>query len=280
MPQHTPTELLRDKVEIWRQKSFTGSEDFCDYKIAQADVISMLGATGTITTLGPVTGTDVLNVNGTVNEIRNISGGAAIAVSLNPDDGIDIDFSIDVDATGAPLMLNSTSATPTIVSLVAGNGVTITSVGDTVEIEASQPLYMNYGLLTMQGNATATTISGAGTAALVAGTWTVGVTSNFLGSTAGRLTYQGTTTRYFSVTCSLSVQPSSGSNKNIAVFVAKNGAAIAESKMYCIVSASGEQSITSHYFLSLAQNDYIEVFVTNNTDTTSVVAASAIIQVM
>lgn len=258
---------------------WTFIESGVNYKIAQADVIAMLGATGTITPLGPVTGTDVLNVNGTVNEIRNISGGAAIAVSLNPDDGIDIDFSIDVDATGAPLMLNPTAATPTIVSLVAGNGVTITSVGDTVEIEAAEPYLINYGLVAMQGNATATTFVDTSTAAVVAGTFTAVNEENFLATTGGRLTYLGSTTRVFPVTANVSGHPTSGNNKLMYLYVAKNGSVIATSKTEADFSNAVEKQFCTITFVSLAQNDYLEIYIRNTTDTTSFTAVDAILRV-
>jgi hypothetical protein len=52
----------------------------------------------------------------------------------------------------------------------------------------------------------------------------------------------------------------------IGVYVAKNGTIIAESEMYGTTSSSGRaESISCQTILEMEENDYIEIWVENNT---------------
>lgn len=135
------------------------------------------------------------------------------------------------------------------------------------------------GLLSMTGNATATTIGVAGTFYLVAGTWTVQRDSQFTGTAAGRLTYNGGRSTIVPISASVSVAPSSGTNKNIRVVIAKNGSPITASRAQVNTDAGVPLSMTCIWQLELAPSDYVEVFVTNSTDTVSVVVSDAVFRV-
>jgi len=86
------------------------------------------------------------------------------------------------------------------------------------------------GLLSMQGNATETIIAVAGTPVLVAGTWVVERTSQFTGTTAGRLTYNGGKDATLPISGAFTVEPASGGAVNISIEVAVNGSVIPNSK--------------------------------------------------
>lgn len=135
------------------------------------------------------------------------------------------------------------------------------------------------GLLSMQANATTTTIVIAGTHVLVAGTWVVGETSQMTGTTAGRLTYNGLLNIRMPITFSLSVAPASGTNKFISAQVAFNGVAIPASNIVVEASSGSPIVITIPWQKTFTTGDYIEVFVTNNTDTIAVLVSSAISRV-
>lgn len=248
-----------------------------NYKISYTNFLSGLGVTGTIVQDGAVTGTPVLDVQGTVNNIRNLEDGAGIVTNVSAENGITIAHNFTVDTTGEPLMLNIASASPTFVSLVAGTGVNLTTTGDTIEIEAQQAAI--YGQVYMQGNGTATTIASTATPVLVAGTWTVDLSGSFTGTTAGRLTYTGSETQICRVSASLSLDPTSGSNQHISVYVAKNGSTIAGSRQEAHISHGADMNMSVTWQLSLANNDYIELFVQNSTATNNITVSRAVLSI-
>jgi hypothetical protein len=257
---------------------FTFVKDSTNYKITYADFLSQLGVTGTIAPLGGISGVEVLDVQGTVNYIRNIEAGAGINVALNVGDGITVEHNFLVDGTGETILLNPTNSQPTFVSLVAGNGVTLTSINDTIEIEADEANPTNYGLVSMQGNTTDTVIAVAGTPVLVAGTWTAQEQENFTASTAGRLTYTGALPRTFMIDAVVSADTASGNNKVTALYIAKNGAAIAGSKVSVDLSNGVEKVITTFWTVELSTNQYVELFIANDTDGVDILVRQAILR--
>jgi hypothetical protein len=132
------------------------------------------------------------------------------------------------------------------------------------------------GLLSMQSNATATTITVAGTYVLAAGTWVIESSSQFTGTTAGRLTYNGVKDLRTPITFSCTVEPSSGTNKTISIRVAINGTTVANSTRTARTDAGSPISITLPWQDTLSSGDYVEVFVTNETDTVNVLVSSAL----
>ncbi len=122
---------------------------------------------------------------------------------------------------------------------------------------------------TMTGNATATTIASANVEYKVSGTTTSdGVTQKFT-NTSNRATYTGAITRLFKVTSTASL--TSGNNHQVGFYVAKNGTVIAASETYVTTSGAGRaENVTVQALVSLATNDYIEMFVENATSATDV----------
>ena len=87
------------------------------------------------------------------------------------------------------------------------------------------------------------------------------------GADDGRLRYIGATTRSFHVACTISVAPASA-NDTFVFGVAKNGTVLAASKVLIqATTAAGIRSTAMHAMVSLATNDYLELFVGNTTDT-------------
>lgn len=248
-----------------------------NYKISYTNFISGLGVTGTIVQDGAVTGTPVLDVQGTVNNIRNLEDGPGIVTNVSAENGIEISHNFTVDTTGEPLMQNISDPSPTFVSLVAGVGIDIATSGTTIEI--SNQLAAIYGQVYMQGNSTATVIASTATPVKVAGTWTVDIGSSFTGTTGGRLTYTGAETQVCRVETSLSLDPVSGANQHISVYLAKNGTTIAGSRQMAHISHGAEMNMSLTWQLSLATNDYIEVFVQNGTATNNITVSRAVLSI-
>lgn len=257
---------------------FTFVQDNTNYKIPMSDLITQLGATGTIEQLGGVSGVAVLDVDGTINYIRNLEAGAGVDVALNVDDGITIQHNFLVNETGEPILLDPAASQPTFVSLVAGNGITLNSTNETIEIAAEQANPTNYGLVSMQGNTTETTIVTQSTPVLIAGTWTAQSQENFTASTAGRLTYTGASPRVFIVDVVITADTATGDNKVVSLYLAKNGAVIAGSEISVDVSNGVEKTLTSLWIVSLSTNNYLEAFIANDTDDVDILVPQAILR--
>jgi hypothetical protein len=250
-----------------------------NYKITYANFISGLGVTGTIVQDGAVTGTPVLDVSGTVNNIRNLENGSGITASVSAENGITLAHNFTVNSTGSPLMLNSTALSPTFVSLVAGTGITLTAASSTITLASTQAVAQVRGQVYMQGNSTATVIASTATPVLVAGTWTVDLSTNATCTTAGRITYTGTTTQILKISAALSLDPASGSNQNLQVYLYKNGAAIAGSRMEAKINSGEHKEVSLVYQVSMATNDYIEIYVQNSTATNNITVSRAVLSI-
>lgn len=137
----------------------------------------------------------------------------------------------------------------------------VNNVGIANSSEVSQ-YYMN-------GNATATTISVQGDKYKAAGTTTSGANTSKFTNTDNRATYIGAITRPFFITATLSV--TSGNNNQIGLYIAKNGTVLTESEIYITTNASGRaENGTVQTLATLTENDYIEIFVENDSSTTDI----------
>tara|TARA_R110002050_G_scaffold175963_1_gene308769 strand:+ start:134 stop:979 length:846 start_codon:yes stop_codon:yes gene_type:complete len=236
-----------------------------NYKISYDNFVANLGVTGSIVQDGAVTGAAILDVQGSVNKIRNLESGAGIVTSVSSDNGAKISHNFTANADGLPILLNTTAASPTIASIVAGsgisvaavntNGIQITSIADEINAQVS-----------MHSNSTATTISTQNVAVKAAGTFVAGTFSSFTVDTTGKLTYTGSTTTTVRLTASVTLDVV-GTNQNLTVHLAKNGTVIPAAKISRLVTASNTANVGVFYNVSVATSDYLEVFVSNGTGT-------------
>ena len=240
--------------------------DNTNYRISYTNLVSGLGVTGTIVTTGSGTAAPVLEKDGTINKIRNIENGSGIAASISATDGVEIKHNFTVDATGSPLMLNTTATSPTFVSLFAGSGISLTATGNIIAISSNDALHYVESFL--QTNTTDTVIAATTTPVLIAGTWEFGANTGFTQTSGGKLTYNGSGTAVLTVHASISIEPVSGNNnQDISVYIAKNGAVIAGTRISAVISNGAPQNLSLSTNQSFATNDYIELFVQNSTST-------------
>jgi len=248
-----------------------------NYKISYTNFVGGLGVTGSITQTGAATGIAVLDIDGSVNKIRNIESGSGILASVSAENGLELKHNFSADSTGAPLLLNVTDATPDIASLVGGSGINVTSASNYVTIDAeAQP----YAQVTVQGNTGATTISTAGTPVKAAATFVVGVQSGFTGDTTGKIVYNGTSERVAAIHVSATFSPVASNNQEIFIQIAKNGTVEAGSKITRKVDAAESANASTFFNVSLFQNDFIELYIGNDTSTDNVVLIDAIVGIV
>ncbi len=117
-----------------------------------------------------------------------------------------------------------------------------------------------------------TVIASANTPVKVAGTTTASNLFRVTMPSNNTLTYKGTKTRTFMVICSISCN-AAGSSKFFTFSIAKNGVILTESKQkFKIISNTDQPQVTISCTVSLATNDYVELWVENNTDGTDLTA--------
>jgi hypothetical protein len=254
---------------------FTFISGSTNYRISKANFLTAMGATGTLEADGSGTATPVLQTTGSVYTIRGLENGNGITCSVSPDNGITVANNFTQEGSYTALVSSFAVASPVFASLKGGTGISIGKASNIITISATggQP----FGIMTMQENATATTISGTASPALISGTWASGATSNFTGSTGGRLTYTGAETSRFSIDASVTFLRATGSgNINVAVSIAYNGSVNPASKVVSTCSQTNKHAVGVPYTLEMAQNDYIELYVQNDTNDDDVTITNAI----
>ncbi|MBW1853105.1 MAG: LamG domain-containing protein [Deltaproteobacteria bacterium] len=116
-----------------------------------------------------------------------------------------------------------------------------------------------------------TTITTINTPVLMSGTTTEVTSSDHVAvSSAGRITYTGAKTRCFKVDAAVTMT-TAGNNKLVSFYIARNGTPLTPSRQQRFVSTGadvGNMALTC--MPQLATNDYIEIYVENNTDNTNV----------
>ncbi|TND08302.1 MAG: hypothetical protein FD123_2333 [Bacteroidetes bacterium] len=118
--------------------------------------------------------------------------------------------------------------------------------------------------------AVATTFTAVNTPTKILGTTTAASLFRVSSPANNRMTYTGVKTRRFQVICSLSLV-AAANNKYFSFYIAKNGTILAESKQSLKLGSNDDKgSVTLSCTVQLAANDYIEVWVENNSDATSV----------
>ena len=245
-----------------------------NYRISYDNFVSGLGVSGSIVQDGAVTGAAILDTQGTVNNIRNIENGSGIVANVSPENGVILAHNFTQDATGAPIFLNTTADSPTFASLVAGNGISITSTDDYVTI--AQVGIAEYANVSMHGNSTQTVISSTATPVKVAGTFIVGDESGYTGDTTGRITHTGNTARHI-INAIISISVASGTNHRISMYIAKNGTVVTNTKTTATTSNGLYRSLATFANLELDDGDYVEIFVRNESTTDNLIVLDAII---
>ena len=177
----------------------------------------------------------------------------------------------------------STSATLPIEGYIldtvnfSGDGTYLDGIGQL--FTDNEPLWVNNkGILNtsnianyyMSDNATVTNIASSNTPVKIVGTTTSNAITQKSTHTDNRATYVGAIQRDFKVTSVLSVT-STSSNDQIGFYIAKNGVVIDESELYVTTNNNNRaESICIQTITSLNQNDYIEIWAENRTDSSNI----------
>ena len=245
-----------------------------NYKISYDNFVANLGVTGSIIQTGAVTGAPVLDVDGSVNKIRTIENGSGVLANVSAENGIKLSHNFVNDGTGTPLFLSTTADQPVFASLVAGNGIALTSTDNYVTI--AQVGVAEYANVSMHGNSTETVISSTATPVKVAGTFVVGDESGYTGDTTGKITHNGDTARHI-INAIISMTVASGTNHTVSMYIALNGSIVSTTKTTTTTSSGLYRSLATFANLELDDGDYVEIFVRNESTTDNLIVLDAII---
>lgn len=126
-------------------------------------------------------------------------------------------------------------------------------------------------------NEATTTISGTGIGneVLVAGTWSTESATLISTTTGGRITYLPEESRSLPLVCSCRIEPVSGSNKSFELYYKVNGTTLITGSRCRVRASSGTpQNCTVVGQYAFNQNDYVELYIVAQTDTTDVIVRS------
>jgi hypothetical protein len=135
-------------------------------------------------------------------------------------------------------------------------------------------------LISFRNNATETVIATIDTPVLAAGTWIESQASFFTTTVAGRITYIAERTIKAPITISAGLISSGGGAITVTVYMAKNGVVVNASGVDVAISGSIAQTITIPWQDSFALDDYVEIYVENNSNTTNIIVDHAILRVL
>lgn len=134
------------------------------------------------------------------------------------------------------------------------------------------------GEVFLQENTTTTTIASSGVFYLISGTTTTNsnTLSRFTHNGSCRLTYTGT--RSVSVYFGLQASLEGSTNRDCHIALGKNGTVITTSEMATRLQGTGNPIfVATSQIIILTTNDYVEAFIRNDTDTTSILVEDLVI---
>lgn len=138
-------------------------------------------------------------------------------------------------------------------------------------------------LLSLTGNTTETVIAASSTdgtnAVLLAGTWVVERTSQYTGTTAGRATYDAERDIAVPVTIQATVEAASGTNKDIAMYLAVNGSVVVSARSKNKVGQNDPRTLSVPWQINFSQTNFIEIFLENQTDAINLIGTDAILRI-
>lgn len=135
-------------------------------------------------------------------------------------------------------------------------------------------------MVSLNNNAAETVIATQSIPVKVNGTFTIERDTQFTADTTGRITYDGERDITSPIDIVTTVTSASGTNKDVKVYLALNGAFIANSGKIGRVGATDPRLVSSIWQLTLEPGDFLEIFIENNSDTINLVVVDAVLRVL
>lgn len=135
-------------------------------------------------------------------------------------------------------------------------------------------------MASLNGNATETIITTMGVPVKVTGIFTDERSSQFIVDSTGRVTHIGERDLTAPVDIVATVESASGTNKDIKIYLALNGSVIANSGKSNRVGAADPKNTAAPWQLTLSENDHLEIWIENSSDTVNLIVIDAILRVL
>jgi len=157
----------------------------------------------------------------------------------------------------------------------------ITSKDDRWEFNGNNNIAdtMNFGLVSTTTNALETTIVSTGVPVKVNAVFVDSDLSRFTADGTGRLTYSGDSNSILDINVSSALLGASGGDKQSSLYIAINGAVVAATAIQATTNSSKAGSASTIWQYDFNKDDYVEVWVANETDTTNIVAQDVVLRV-
>lgn len=134
-------------------------------------------------------------------------------------------------------------------------------------------------LASFNGNTTETSIANVNEPTKVNAVWTCVRESRFTCSTNGRATFNAERDDFFPADVSAGIISVGGTPINATVYLAKNGTAIDATGIPVAISGATPRTLTIPWQVTMSKDDYLEVFVENNTNDNNIIVENAILRI-
>jgi len=135
------------------------------------------------------------------------------------------------------------------------------------------------GMIYLSANTTETIISTASTAVLVLGAWVQESVTSLTSTAAGRITYNPSISALKDIDLTASVLMSTSGKRTVKIHLVVNGLVISGASVIGSATSSAEARLSFSWPMDLFKGDYIEMYVSNETDTDNVIVSSATLRI-
>jgi len=275
-----------------------------DVVIANCDKIGVFGSTGGLglarfTNVSPGNViTDGLEFTGDWNgfifevSFAAINGGSYFNLGTATFDTLVIDIPITSLAVGTSLISGMVDSGNIVAggigvvtrAITSGLGTPLVgvSVDDTrwafaINNEISDSI--NDGLMYVEGSTTQTVIASAGVSVKINNVWTSAGESRFDFDSNGRLTYIGERPTKLPIDLTTTLLAAAGGDKQVGLCLAINGSIVTPTCKVSTASSSKAASVTTLWQHEFVNGDYVEGFVSNDTNTENIIVEQAIMRI-
>ena len=216
--------------------------------------------------------------------------GSSIALTTEIDDMICVAPAGSIGIKGAA---NSANVPAGVIATVTGgnfanvttplSGITVSDIRWEFIGNSAIPDTRADGLASIITNATETVIASSSTdssnAVKMAGTWTVEGSSHFTADTTGRITYNGERPFTGPIDVTVNVLMASGSTKNVSAYLDISGTIERATEGKATPTSSLGDSCICHWQHTFTTNDYVEVWLENQSDSVNIIGQSGVLRV-
>lgn len=197
------------------------------------------------------------------------------------------DFQTALGVTGTIVQLGDSGDTPVLRKSGAVNEIRniAAGAGISTKVDASESLEIAVtndvpdAIISMQGNAVNTVIAVASTFVKVAGVFITTRVTDMTHDGTGKLTYTAADNANAGIMFNLTIDPVAAIDIEVSAQIAINGVLVAGSNITTLARSGVKTALQCIWKPTLSKDDFVEIFIANETDTTDLLVSSAVGQV-